>query len=404
MTRFSALLYLIVVACLGMLCPAASEAMEAEKGADPEANKLSVRYDKGVEIESEDGNFRVHIDWRAQLRYSTVESDEHPGVGDPIESTEEFSINRARFKMGGHAYRPWLAYYLEYDLVGSRLLDLRFMIQPISGLGLRVGQYKVIYNRERVDSSGKQQFVERSIATKTFTLDRQQGLNLEGRLFEGRRGDSRYALGVFTGTGRGGGSDTDGRPLIMARWQWNFLRRDLGFSQSDIGRREEPAASLAFGAASNRSPYTRFSSDGGGQLEGFEEGESGQYDVKQAMVELAYQGRGLSFQGEYHWKEVEDRVATETTDFTGYYLQAGSFPAEALPWFPDALELALRYAKIDREQDSRLSAKESTLVGNWFFAGHRNKLSADLSYLETDVIDADADDAWRFRLQWDVSF
>ena len=36
------------------------------------------------------------------------------------------------------------------------------------------------FNRERVDSSGRQQFVERSIINRTFTIDRQVGISFEG--------------------------------------------------------------------------------------------------------------------------------------------------------------------------------------------------------------------------------
>jgi len=57
------------------------------------------------------------------------------------------------------AYRPWLVYYTEVELATPRLLDLRFELTASKALGVRIGQYKVLYNRARVDSSGRQQFV-----------------------------------------------------------------------------------------------------------------------------------------------------------------------------------------------------------------------------------------------------
>ncbi len=374
-------------------------------GVVPAASKpkpIEVGYDDGIEIATKDGNTRFHIEWRAQLRYEDLDAGSHPDGA--IEDIDEFSINRARFKLGGHVYRPWLRVYTEYDIEGGRLLDLRFELARSPKVMLRVGQYKVLYNRERVDSSGNQQFAERSIATRAFTIDRQQGLTLRGRLFEGSRADSRYAIGVFTGTGRGGDGDSDDHPLYTSRWQWNFLRRDLGFSQSDIRRREKPAASLAVAAASNRSRFTRFSSSGGGQLDGFDEGESGQYDIDQAMVELALKWRGLSIQSELHRKEIDDRVADTRTDLDGYYAQVGCFPSEVIRGFPEPLELAARYARVRREGDRGRSGDESTLAGNWFFHGHRNKLTADLSYLQTFADGPGDVSEWRVRLQWDVSF
>jgi len=39
---------------------------------------------------------------------------------------------------------------------------------------------------------------------------------------------------------------------------------------------------------------------------------------------------------------------------------------------------------------------------NWFFNGHRNKLTFDASYLSADDNNAREDDT-RYRIQWDLS-
>jgi len=70
----------------------------------------------------------------------------------------------------------------EYDFVDSRLLDLRATYKFADWLSIRVGQWKSEFNRERIDSSGKQQFVERSIVTPWFTIDRQQAVLASGLL------------------------------------------------------------------------------------------------------------------------------------------------------------------------------------------------------------------------------
>ena len=266
---------------------------------------------------------------------------------------------------------------------------------------MRLGQYKIPYNRERVDSSGHQQFVERSIVNRAFTVDRQQGVAALGRLFEGSWLDSSYAAGVYTGTGRGGGADDDGWPMLLGRWQWNFLGRELPFTQSDVARRPEAAASLAFARVANRSRFTRFSSAGGGQLEGFAAGAPGRYDLEQSLLEFAVHRRGLSLQGEYHWTEIEDRSAGTRAGLEGYYVQVGYFLGEAWSSFPEPLELALRVAEV-RPAYGPPDEEEWTLGGNWFFDGHRNKLSADLSRLRNGAVTG-ADSSWRFRLQWDLS-
>ena len=77
-----------------------------------------------------------------------------------------------------------------------------------------------------------------------------------GRLWSGSRADSRYFAGVFNGNGRGETND-DSSMMWFGRYQWNFLGRDLSFSQTDVELHEEPAGSLAFAAVKNNSRFHR---------------------------------------------------------------------------------------------------------------------------------------------------
>ena len=128
---------------------------------------------------------------------------------------------------------------------GARLIDWRIDLSKFKWLQLRVGQWKINYNRERVDSSGKQQFVERSIVNNTFTIDRQVGAMVYGHLAPGTFADSRYYAGVYTGSGRGEAND-DANMMYMGRLQWNFLGRDLKWTQSDIKYHEATSRKRGF--------------------------------------------------------------------------------------------------------------------------------------------------------------
>jgi hypothetical protein len=208
---------------------------------------------------------------------------------------------------------------------------------------------------------------------------------------------------VYNGEGQGSFDDGGERPMVMARYQWNFLGHDLDFSQSDVERRKTAAASLAVGVVRNRSRFTRFSQEGGGELEGYPSDIAERYDIAQALVEGAYQHRGLSFQSEYHWKAIEDRVAGGTTHLQGAYAQAGYFPHERWPGIPSPLEIAVRGAFVDFDTsrpDDRQT--EFTVGGNWFMSGHRNKITLDTSRIGVDAPGGGAG-RWRVRLQWDIS-
>jgi phosphate-selective porin OprO and OprP len=372
----------------------------------PTANTTVSYGDKGLVIQSSDGNFKTQIRWRLQFRAST------PFDADP-ETPEDFadpartslSIRRARLKLGGHAFRPWLEYYLEYDFPSSRLYDFRVTFSRYPGLVLRLGQWKAEFNRERRDSSGEQQFADRSLVNDSFTIDRQQGVQLSGRLLEGKLLDSSYNFGVFTGTGSNERNNDDAHPMWVVRYQWNLLGRELGFTQSDIEGRKKPHASLAGGFVSNRSPYTSFSGSGGGALPGFEVGAPGQFSVRQWLEDAAFHYRGFSFQHEFHWKRIHDNATGTLTNLRGSYAQAGFVVHKPNPEKPRGLEVAARWAFVDR--DTRVpSNTEQELTGalNWFFRGHANKITLDASRLTLQQAARPRLSRGRVRLQWDVHF
>jgi phosphate-selective porin OprO/OprP len=356
--------------------------------------------DGGLSLKNEGSGSYLTLGLRMQARYSTIENE--PRVLEDF--TKGFQsgsdINRARYKIWA-GLKSDFTFYHEYDLRNSKLLDLRttWISQP--NFNIRLGQWKPEFNRERVDSSGKQQFSERSIATYWFTIDRQWGTMASGRVRPGNSLDSSWWAGVLGGNGRSQKSD-GGRPMGLARWQWNYSGEVLPFSQSALKRYAIPRGSFALAVVSNDSKYTRYSSDGGGQLPGYSEGEDNQYRILQGMQEWAWQGGGLSFQQELHWKSVRDRRYGGTRNLVGGYAQMGWFPAERWKSISPKLEIAVRGAYVDPDDESSSDNGELTLGGNWFFNGHRNKLTLDMSYLTIEEQGVQKSDS-RFRIQWDIS-
>ena len=384
----------------------APRASAQEAGPDTASVEPDIRIghgDKGFEFETADGRFLLQLQARLQFRVS------YPFDSDPVTFQEftghddlSFAVRRARLKVGGHAFEPWLNYYFEYELASTALLNFEAKVEKLKALSLHVGQWKVEYNRERMISSGKQQTADRSILTDPFTIDRQQGISLYGRLQGGGAADFSYWAGVFSGNGRGERGD-DEVPMWTGRLQWNAFGRPVPFHGSDLDRSPDPAFIVALAGATNRSPYTRFSQAGGGQLPGFEDGAAGQYRVNQAVLETALMWKGVSWQQELHWKEIDDRVNGGTTEMLGNLLQIGYFFGEVWSFVPPPLELAGRYAFYDPDRDADADDRqEFTLAANWFFHGHLNKLTAEISYLDYEL-DGITRDGTRFRLQWDVS-
>ena len=360
--------------------------------------------EKGFEFRSGDDNYLLQIQSRLQFRFATP-SDSDPISFDDFNDNKNnvFKVNRSRLKVGGHAFKPWLKYYWEYELGQSNLLDFRIMIERWEWLNLKVGQWKVEFSRERRISSGAQQTVDRSILNRAFTVDRQQGVELYGRLRTKGALDFNYWVGVFTGSGRGARENDDRNLMYFGRLQWNMLGENLGFKSSDLSIHQKPAAIIALAGVTNRSPYTRFSSSGGGVLEEFEEQNPGQYRINQANLETAFVYKGFSWQSELHWKNIDDRMNNEETLLNGFYLQAGYLAHQSISWWPKPLEIAARYANYTPNTNLDSNLDELTLAFNWFFKGHRNKLTMEISEFDLETEDMGIKDEFRFRIQWDIS-
>ena len=173
---------------------------------------------EGFTNTSRDGNYGIDVQIRFQFRYAyPFDSDLRTPEQFDFDRESTLRIRRGRLRINGHAYRPWLKGYFQYDLIGDFIRNLRIMVSKYRPLQFKAGLDKANFSRERVISSQRQQFADRSIVNREFTIDRQEGLEVFGRLFEGSSVDSQYYLGVFEGAGRAGSND-GGSPMWMARY------------------------------------------------------------------------------------------------------------------------------------------------------------------------------------------
>lgn len=362
--------------------------------------------DKGWHLETANEKFATDFQLRLQLRYS------YPFEQDPL-SLEDFNnekqhilqIRRARVKIGGHAFTPKLKYYMEYELAASNLLDFWAIYSFNKAIKIQVGQYKARYNTERVVSSGRLQTADRSILTRPFTIDRQTGLTVFGNLKGQGALNFSYWLAVFSGTGMGQFIPEDDKLMWKFRGQWNMFGEEMGFVSSDINQLPSWRGYLAIGAVTNQSQFTRFSQNGGGQLNGYSDpSQPGQYRVNQFFIETAFKKSGFSWQQEFHWKRIHDNLDNTFRTLGGNYFQFGTFPVTYIKKFPKQLEIAARYALYFPDLNTTQSSEEEFTLGlNWFFKGHINKLTTEISFLELEENDI-MHPGWRIRLQWDVSF
>ncbi len=375
--------------------------------------QAGISYGKnGFEFRTDNDKFSLAIQNRVQARYAEPFDSDPRTLADLERDENSFMIRRARTKLNGHAYVPWLKYYLQYDWSQPVLRDLSLTIDKYKWAQVRVGRGKVSYNNERVTSSGSQQFVNRSIVNDIFTVDRQQGIEVKGNLFPDTWHDITYYVGAYTGLGVGERNNDDGNMMYSGRLQWNALGGEMKFSQSDLDLLEQPALNISVAANSNRSRCTAFetaqeSCRDINDLSEESSAEAGQYKVSQMMQEMHFKWKGFSLLQELHSKKIKDTLNNDQeSKLLGGFVQAGYFPHGIVKFIPPGIELAGRYAFVDMDTD-RDNDKQTELsaVINYFMEGHSNKLSFQLSRLTVeDPINLGKNSENRIWAQWDFSF
>lgn len=377
----------------------------------PDALPVSVSYSQqAFQLKTHDNTFALSIQNRIQFRYANPFDSDPRSLQDLEREQGSFMIRRARTKLNGHAYWPWLKYSMQYDWKDAILRDFNLSIDPYPWARLWVGRGKIVYNDERVTSSARQQFVNRSIVNDLFTVDRQEGVQLSGQLFPGTWHDLSYAVGVFTGLGVGLSANDDGNMMYSGRLQWNILGGEMPFSQSDILPHQHPALNIAVAAATNQSKCTAFSTAGNSclSLPGLTVGEAGQYRINQLMQELRFKWQGLSINHELHWKQVIDNQKTlnalgREVGMVGGLVQVGYFPHAALPFIPENFELAGRYAFVAPDVVTPNLQQEISGVMTYFLKGHEHKLSLQVSHLSV-AESRSIQGVQRLWMQWELSF
>jgi phosphate-selective porin OprO and OprP len=236
--------------------------MQSQKKVEKDSLTTQLIYtDRGFQFTDPQNRFQLQIGGRLQFRFATP-NDQDPITYDDFFPGEKtvFKINRARLKVGGFTFKPWLKYYFEYELSANRLLDFRVIIEKWPWMSFKMGQWKTEYTRERVISSGKQQMMERSIINRPFTLDRQQGISMYGHLKASPTADFNYYLSILTGSGINARENDDSNLLYTARVVWNPFGELVPMTGSDLKYYEKMIASIALAGAINTTQYTRFSS------------------------------------------------------------------------------------------------------------------------------------------------
>lgn len=180
-------------------------------------------YKNGLGFTTPDSSYSLNIRFRMQNRMGmNTQSDE-----DLSPETFEFRVRRCRLSFTGHVYNPKLTYYIQLSFsrgdmdwdvndaskINTSVNAVRDAIvyyKPSENLQIGVGQTKLPGNRQRVISSGAQQFYDRSIVNALFTLDRDMGFFATYKIKTGQHFITLLKGALTSGEGRNTTASTSG--------------------------------------------------------------------------------------------------------------------------------------------------------------------------------------------------
>ncbi len=354
------------------------------------------KFGKGIKIVAADSSFSMKFSTRFQTLYQgeyDLDSDEY---------SDRVLVRRARLKFDGFVYNPSITYKIELGLSNrdhgggnideagntSRIiLDAVVKWQATKNWSIWFGQTKLPGNRERVISSQKLQFVDRSLLNSRLNIDRDIGVQIRHDNKVGTNGILKKMFSISMG---------EGRDIIAANtggYDYTYRLEYLPFGKfaskgdyfgSDLKREESPKLAIGLtydvnkGAARQRGQLGKFVQDSNGN----------QFanDLKTFFADAMYKYRGFSAMVEYGSKRGSDNLfATLNDGSTIKYVTGDAINLQAGYLFKNDTELALRFTSLTPDDTAFSGLREETqytLGFSKYIVGHSLKIQSDFSYLD----------------------
>lgn len=379
-------------------------------------NKFLAKYDSGFVFESTDKNglpFKMKFSILAQIVGSVNDTDQK-------DVATNFQLRRLELKWSGIAFAPWFYYTFMIDPASSQLLkDMYFTAQYQKEIGPRIGQWKVPFNREELNSSGALQFVERSIVNSQFSLERDRGLALVGGI--GANNNVSYGFGVFNGAGINGTS-VDSNMLYVGRIQLG-LGGDDDYKFDANGTfptakayeivpnfAKKPTFTVGVGGSALPGLDCSVKVPNGGACPRITALGFPSSDFTQLTADMNFKMQYFNVEAEYDARWLAPDTGPQDTAFDqGFRVQAGVFLV------PKTFELAARYALVDYDTSSGVVPPDTSLASrqweltpglNYYLShNHKWKLMANYTFQRNEFTEGASDiDANIFRLQVQANF
>ena len=328
--------------------------------------------------------------------------------GDAVETN--LLVRRARLKFEGVAINPKFQYKVELGLTnrdhGSpipqtqnsarMILDAVVQYEIGANTHLWFGQTKLPGNRERVISSAKLQFVDRSLLNSNYNIDRDMGLQLHQKFDLGTM-RAKAIVSVSQGEGRNittgnvGGFDYTGRLELLPLGAFTSKGDYFG---SDLKREETPK--LALGLSYD---YHDNASRARGNTGSF---LSQTRTLSTIFADMMFKYKGFSVMAEYAIKSSDESpVFVDASDQEYHFVTGSALNIQAGYLLQSDWELAARFTSVTPEAVlPQEDVSMYTLGISKYIDGHNLKVQSDFSM----ILEGDMEQSYLARLQFELSF
>ena len=342
--------------------------------------RLVLQPGKGLTAKTPDGNFSLTLRARAQVRDTFV----HEKL-----DTNELALKTLRLFVQGNVLRPELKYLVQLALATgdfeagnpSPVFDAWVEWVKWRDLNVRLGQFFVPFDRARTVRESSLHFVDRQLAVRELTLDRDAGLMFSSNDLFGLKQVLAYNLFIGAGEGRNRTGMQMVGPLVVLRLAVRPFGAFDDDAEGDLQREVRPRLSFGVAGAYNIHSSRAQSTTGATFV-------NGTFDYAHAAADVTFKWRGFSLLAEGVVRtSVNGDVRVGTlTEYSrsgwGYFVQAG-FMVTAL------VEVTARWDQLYALPGTdpaliTLAATQGRQLGggvNVYLNGHQLKLQADYFYI-----------------------
>ena len=348
-------------------------------------------YKSGLGFATPDSSYSINIRFRIQNRFlMNTKDEEHLETG-----SWEARVRRCRLSFTGHVINPKWNYYLQLSFSRGDMdwsdadastqntspnvvRDAMIFYKPIKNLQFAFGQGKLPGNRQRVISSGAQQFYDRSIVNVNFTPDRDFGFFINYTAHLGKTFTVLTKLAATSGEGRNSVSSNTGlaytgRIELLPLGQFT----DGGdYYEGDLAREPKPKISIAGGYHFNDLAVRT-----GGQL-GKDLLATRSFNVY--MADFVFKYKGIALSSEYIRRDTDGLPTVIGSDAKSRTIITGDGINTQLSYcFKNMFEIALRHSLVSPHNDLLAKVRENEQYGlgvSKYLNKHKVKLQGNVFY------------------------